>query len=367
MLTLEFPLATTTGLGFSTLLVLVITQAAIMTIIMLQRTQLMGEILIMLNAMLSELFRYFTTFILVIFAFLVAGRLLGDELMAGHFPTPSSYIHMMRSLFTAFVGHADMDEYAAFGKIYVTIFMFIFKVLLLSLLASMFINRYKHVYNNLEAIRLLKIVTLKNAALYDKYAGGVTLSFFPINIVMTPFLLPLVYMRSPRMSDFILKIQYGFMLVLYIMLAMIFLLPIMPLIYLKCVMNALFLAATRKKSEYVGQNLVQLLMVIFAGPFIVLASLIVDLASLPSALLKDSKDFERKYALSTDRLNEDQVVQVVRVFDKVFDKNFIRFKDKYMSMIELMNMHRRIFQITDNLHDLMCRGTKDYRQSLSTV
>ena len=30
-------------------------------------------------------------------------------------------------------------------------------------------------------------------------------------------------------------------------------------------------------------------------------------------------------------------------------------------------MHRRIFQITDNLHDLMCRGTKDYRSSLATV
>lgn len=38
-----------------------------------------------------------------------------------------------------------------------------------------------------------------------------------------------------------------------------------------------------------------------------------------------------------------------------------------MSLIELMTMHRRIFQITDNMHDLMCRGTKDYRQSLSTV
>lgn len=32
-----------------------------------------------------------------------------------------------------------------------------------------------------------------------------------------------------------------------------------------------------------------------------------------------------------------------------------------------MVMHRRIFQITDNLHDLVCRGTKDYRTSLATV
>ena len=38
-----------------------------------------------------------------------------------------------------------------------------------------------------------------------------------------------------------------------------------------------------------------------------------------------------------------------------------------MSQYELMVMHRRIFQISDNLHDLMCRGTKDYRSSLATV
>lgn len=30
-------------------------------------------------------------------------------------------------------------------------------------------------------------------------------------------------------------------------------------------------------------------------------------------------------------------------------------------------MHRSIFNITANMHDLLCRGTKDYRQSLSTV
>ena len=100
---------------------------------------------------------------------------------------------------------------------------------------------------------------------------------------------------------------------------------------------------------------------------IVLASLAVDLASLPGALLKDSAAFERKYTMSTDRLNDEQVITQNRVFDELFGYKFERFRNKKMSLIELMTMHRRIFQITDNMHDLMCRGTKDYRQSLSTV
>ena len=32
-----------------------------------------------------------------------------------------------------------------------------------------------------------------------------------------------------------------------------------------------------------------------------------------------------------------------------------------------MMMHRRIFSIMDNLHDLTCRGSKDYKEALSNV
>ena len=38
-----------------------------------------------------------------------------------------------------------------------------------------------------------------------------------------------------------------------------------------------------------------------------------------------------------------------------------------MKLIELMRMHRRIFQIKESMHDLMCRGSKDYRTSLLEV
>jgi hypothetical protein len=32
-----------------------------------------------------------------------------------------------------------------------------------------------------------------------------------------------------------------------------------------------------------------------------------------------------------------------------------------------MMMHRKIFSLVDNLHDLTCRGNKDYKQALSNV
>jgi len=38
-----------------------------------------------------------------------------------------------------------------------------------------------------------------------------------------------------------------------------------------------------------------------------------------------------------------------------------------MTLEELMVMHVRIFKIIENLHDLTCRGLKDYKSALSNV
>lgn len=113
----------------------------------------------------------------------------------------------------------------------------------------MFINRYKVVFENLESIRLFKIIDLKNSALYDKNIGAVTLTFFPVNIIMTPLLIPIATMRSSRLSDFCLKVQYVFMMFLYVVLALLMLFPLTPFIYLKVVVNAMFVAATNRRAE----------------------------------------------------------------------------------------------------------------------
>lgn len=72
--------------------------------------------------------------------------------------------------------------------------------------------------------------------------------------------------------------------------------------------------------------------------------------------------------MSSDRLNDVQIVVVMKTFGKIFyGQNFQNFKGKNMTLMELMYMHRRIFSLIDNLHDLTCRGNKNYKESLSNV
>ena len=84
--------------------------------------------------------------------------------------------------------------------------MYIFKVLLMSLLSAQFINKYQEVYTNLDAYKRFNIIRMKNSNSYDKFIGGATLTFFPINILCLPLMLPLMLFRSRRASDFVLKL-----------------------------------------------------------------------------------------------------------------------------------------------------------------
>mmetsp|Transcript_22505 Transcript_22505/g.34798 ORF Transcript_22505/g.34798 Transcript_22505/m.34798 type:complete len:106 (+) Transcript_22505:2242-2559(+) len=59
-------------------------------------------------------------------------------------------------------------------------------------------------------------------------------------------------------------------------------------------------------------------------------------------------------------------------FFKVFSKVFsLETQEKYlitsMQSIELMHLHRNKFRIVENLHDLFCRGNKNYKQALENM
>jgi len=125
-------------------------------------------------------------------------------------------------------------------------------VLLLSFLVAMFINRYKYVWTNLEALRRMNIIKLKNTNSYDKLYGGVTITFFPISIIMLPLVIPVVVFKSERLNDFILKIQYAVMIVLYCLLGSIIAVPIIPMLYMKLVMNSIFIQLNNKRQDYKG-------------------------------------------------------------------------------------------------------------------
>jgi hypothetical protein len=85
------------------------------------------------------------------------------------------------------------------------------------------------------------------------------------------------------------------MMLMYSCLAVILSAPVLPLLYFKSVINAIYIALNNKREEYKGQNIVKLIGTILINPFLVLISYLVDLISLPSLLLKDERNFEFKY------------------------------------------------------------------------
>jgi len=138
------------------------------------------------------------------------------------------------------------------GKLFITIFVYVFYILLLSFLVAMFINRYQYVYVNIDAIKRMDIIKLKNSNSYDPIYGGVTITFFPISVIVLPFMIPVVAFESERLNDFILKLQYALMMFVYSLMAMVIALPVLPLLYIKAIINAIYIFLNNKRQDYKG-------------------------------------------------------------------------------------------------------------------
>jgi hypothetical protein len=88
---------------------------------------------------------------------------------------------------------------------------------------------------------------------------------------------------------------------------------------------------------------------------------------LPSLLLKSEKYFELKYQAMMN-LAEGELAVFERVFKRMFGEDYEKkFKGKSYSLQHLMELHRKLYNLVGNLHDLFCRGTKDYKSALINV
>jgi len=116
----------------------------------------------------------------------------------------------------------------------------------MSLLAAMFINKYKVVWRNLDAYKRFDIIKAKNSISYDKFLGGITMTFFPVNILILPFIPPILAIRNARASDFLLKGQYVIMMIIYSFIAGAAIIPATPLLYIKSVSNAIYIVASNQ-------------------------------------------------------------------------------------------------------------------------
>ena len=67
------------------------------------------------------------------------------------------------------------------------------------------------------------------------------MSFFPFNILVVPLIPLILKMRSPKLSNFILKIQYGLLMINFSVLALVFLIMLIPLFFFKSLLNSIFI------------------------------------------------------------------------------------------------------------------------------
>ena len=91
---------------------------------------------------------------------------------------------------------------------------------------------------------------------------------------------------------------------------------------MKIIVNAIYIMKFNKRQDFKGQNFQNLLLSVFCSPFTLLASLFVDVISLPAFLLKEEFNFEFKYQKKMENFNSDQEKLVMGIFKKVFYKDF---------------------------------------------
>mmetsp|Transcript_11820 Transcript_11820/g.18203 ORF Transcript_11820/g.18203 Transcript_11820/m.18203 type:complete len:108 (-) Transcript_11820:1047-1370(-) len=92
----------------------------------------------------------------------------------------------------------------------------------------------------------MDIIKMKNNVQFDPLIGGVTMTFFPINVVLLPFIFFVILFKTERVSDFILKIQYTYMILMYCLLGFAVSMIIAPLLYLKSIINGCFICWNSK-------------------------------------------------------------------------------------------------------------------------
>ena len=104
----------------------------------------------MLNAIMEQLGMFFTTFGILIALFIIVCRFLAEEILLYGTSVDEEvpYFRVFLRLFNTFVGKPTFIRYVfPFGSSFNTLFLVIFKMMLLPLLTAMIINRYRGMFN----------------------------------------------------------------------------------------------------------------------------------------------------------------------------------------------------------------------------
>lgn len=337
--------------------------------LVLTRAKKLGESVMMFLDLLTEIGRFFFAIGLVFSTFLVVGRILFEDIMEEGTTEPDKYWHVALDLFTSMTAPTRYHRFTLHtGQIFILLYVLLFRILIISLSSAMVVNRYKRSHPQLDSLKRLDVIRNKNSKLYDSQIGAISMTFFPLNLVVLPFILPLMITRSKRISDFLLKVQYSIMIVVYTFAMIATITVLLPILYVKMIANSFFIVFKGKRTNYKGEKVVILLGNLLLAPVILAISVLVDVISLPRILFKDQAKLEHKYHESENPLSEKQVLLLDNIFTRVLTTSlWNKYKGKGLTLLELMEQHRGRFGMVSSLHDLTCRGLKDYKQALDVV
>ena len=203
----------------------------------------------------------------------------------------------MKDVFNMIIGKIDITYYHyPLGDSYLLAASFIAKILLFSFLVAMFVLRYFHVWQNIEATRRMDIIRLKNSQHFDPLYGCITMTYFPINIILLPFVVIVLVLKSERVNNSILQMQYFLLVIAYLFVAVALTVVLVPLLYFKIVANSVFVwYSSRQPLRKKLMQFVQISISLVATPFIMILTLLVDIFTLNSALFLETKYIEYKY------------------------------------------------------------------------
>lgn len=193
--------------------------------------------------MLKEQVRFAFSISVFIAIFVLVTSFLDFELIGTR---ERDYWRQFRDFVNILVGNLPFKRYDSevgydSGFLLVVGTMFLFMIFGVTLLVSMMINRQRQVTQNIEALRRLSVLSKRNALQFDPLYGGLTMGFFPLNIFALPFYPAILLLKSSRLSDTALKLQYLVMILVYMVVALTIGLLVLPLLYAKVVLNALYI------------------------------------------------------------------------------------------------------------------------------
>mmetsp|Transcript_12403 Transcript_12403/g.19380 ORF Transcript_12403/g.19380 Transcript_12403/m.19380 type:complete len:276 (+) Transcript_12403:2325-3152(+) len=172
------------------------------SIILLKRTETLKHVLVMLEHMVAELSTFFSAFGAIIFIYLAIFRLTHGDIVEGE----AGLYDIFKDIFDTFNGHMRQGRYLEAGEAYMTTFQVLSRVFFLGLLGGLFVLRYVKVNKSIEAYKRKEVIKLKNSISYDSVSGAFTMTFFPINLILLPFLPAVLLFKSERLSDTLLKV-----------------------------------------------------------------------------------------------------------------------------------------------------------------